>query len=279
MKSYHYELVNVFAETHWGGNPLAVFLDADELPDEQMQAIAKQMNLSEVVFIQTPTAESAVKKLRIFTPDYEIPFAGHPTIGAAVVLREKLKLTDQFILETNSQLAHLNYHKGVMLFSVPVGSVENAPLTKAECAEILGLPVEKIASQASWVNTGVSQLLVQLTDFDAIKRVQIQTALFMQKALSKDGTVDIYVWSEQDNIAKVRLFFALGGMVVEDPGTGSAAANLGSWCLQNGLAPLNWQLHQGDEINRPNRLSLQADVKIKVGGKVITVGNGTIFVP
>lgn len=279
MKSYHYELVNVFAETHWGGNPLAVFLDADELSDTQMQAIAKQMNLSEVVFVQTPTVESAVKKLRIFTPDYEMPFAGHPTIGAAFVLQNKLVLSNHFVLETPSQLAHLTYHNDVMSFSVQKGTVEDAPLTKAECAEILGLSVEKIASQPSWVNTGVSQLLVQLTDFDAIKTVQIQTALFMQKALSKDGTVDIYVWSEQDNIAKVRLFFALGGMVVEDPGTGSAAANLGSWCLQNGLAPLNWQLHQGDEINRPNRLSLQADVKVKVGGKVITVGNGTIFVP
>lgn len=279
MKLYYYELVNVFAETHWGGNPLAVFLDADDLSDEQMQSIAKQMNLSEVVFVKTPTTESAVKKLRIFTPDYEMPFAGHPTIGAAFVLREKLHLADQFILETHSQLANLNYHKGVMQFSVPVGNVENAPLSKTECAEILGLLPEKIASQPSWVNTGVSQLLVQLTDIEAVKTVQIQTALFMQKALSKDGTTDIYVWSEQNNIAKVRLFFSVGGTVVEDPGTGSAAANLGSWCVKNGLAPLKWQLHQGDEINRPSRLYLQADMKINVGGKVMAIGNGTIFVP
>lgn len=279
MKAYHYDLVNVFAETHWGGNPLAVFFDADDLSDANMQAIAKQMNLSEVVFVQTPTVKSAVKKLRIFTPDYEMPFAGHPTIGAAWVLREKLKLADQFVLQTQSQLAELSYQNGVMQFSVPVGTVEDAPLTKAECAEMLGLPVEKIASQPSWCNTGAAQLLVQLTDVEAVKTLQIQTALFMQKALSKDGTVDIYVWSEQNNIANVRLFFDLGGMVVEDPGTGSAAANLGSWCVKNGLSPLAWQLHQGNEINRPNRLSLIAYNNIQVGGKVITVGNGTILVP
>lgn len=281
MKLYRYELVNVFAESHWGGNPLAVFTAADGLTDEQMQLIARQFNLSEVVFVQAPTDKSAVKKLRIFTPAYEMPFAGHPTVGSAFVLHSLLHLQDNYMLQTQAGLVDLCHQNDIITFSLAKGSVENAPLSKAECAEVLGLSVESIASAPSWVDTGAAQLLVQLNSADAVKACRINTALFWQRALSKNGLPKIYLWSVEKNIAQVRLFSGQNNVVIEDPGTGSAAANLGSWCIANGLTSLHWQIQQGDEIGRPNRLILKTDEqqKIHVGGKVINVSRGEMMVP
>ena len=91
MQTYTYHIVNVFADNHFGGNPLAVFPSADGLTDQQMQAIAQQFNLSETVFLFAPTAKhgvQAVADLRIFTPNYEMPLAGHPTLGAAFVIQQ-----------------------------------------------------------------------------------------------------------------------------------------------------------------------------------------------
>ena len=280
MHRYHYELVNVFAEEHWGGNPLAVFTQADGLTEQNMQRIARQMNLSECVFIQTPTQPSAVKKLRIFTPEYEMSFAGHPTIGAAFVLRNMLNIPAHCWLQTQAGLVELTYHEEALItFSLPFGTVENAPLTRAEAADILGLKENDIASAPSWVNTGTDQLLVELSHINAIKTCRIQTALFLRKALSKSGISQLYIWHEQNQLASVRLFFALNGTIVEDPGTGSAAANLGSWCVAHGRTPLSWKIQQGDEIGRPNRLTLVVNDKVHVGGKVIKIGQGEILVP
>ncbi|AHG78370.1 isomerase [Mannheimia varigena USDA-ARS-USMARC-1312] len=111
-------LINVFAQSHFGGNPLAVFYEADELDCSQMQLIARQFNLSEVIFIQSPTHSQAVKKLKIFTPDYEMPFAGHPTVGAAFVLRSQLNLPDEYILETNAGLVEIQHKNDVVTFAI-----------------------------------------------------------------------------------------------------------------------------------------------------------------
>ena len=120
MKQYGYQLVNVFAETHFGGNPLAVFPQADGLNQQQMQLIARQFNLSETVFVQAATDQtttnqttanlSAFRKLKIFTPDYEMPFAGHPTIGAAFVLHKLLNLDDNYLLQTESGLVEIQHN-------------------------------------------------------------------------------------------------------------------------------------------------------------------------
>ena len=292
MKQYGYQLVNVFAETHFGGNPLAVFPQADGLNQQQMQLIARQFNLSETVFVQAATDQtttnqttanqSAFRKLKIFTPDYEMPFAGHPTIGAAFVLHKLLNLDDNYLLQTESGLVGIQHNGDVITFALKNRvQVEDAPLNTTECAAILGLQQSDIASQPAWIDTGVAQLLVQLNSAQAVTNCQINTALFMQKALSKSGLPQLYVWFEQHGTVKVRLFFAQNGAVLEDPGTGSAAANLGGWCIANKRTPLNWNITQGDELQRPNRLHLRVDEQqtIYVGGKVIYVGQGEFFLP
>lgn len=279
MRQYSYALVNVFAESHFGGNPLAVFEQADGLTETEMQLIARQFNLSEVVFIQTPTLPQAVKKLKIFTPDYEMPFAGHPTIGAAFVVHSLLNLPDDYLLQTQAGLVEIQHQQDVITLALKNDvKIENAPLTKVECASILGLKVSDIASQPSWVNTGVEQLLIELSSEQAVKNCKINANLFMKQTAIKDS---LYAWCKAGKTVKSRLFFATQGTIVEDPGTGSAAANLGGWHIAQGLTPLELTISQGDEIGRPNRLSLKVDEQntIFVGGKVIQVGKGEFYLP
>ncbi|TCP95193.1 PhzF family phenazine biosynthesis protein [Cricetibacter osteomyelitidis] len=277
MKSYNYQLVNVFAESHFGGNPLAVFTDADNLTDEQMQLIARQFNLSECVFFQTATDKSAVRKLRIFTPGCELPFAGHPTIGSAFVLHTLLNLGDDYMLETQSGLVEIHHQNDVITLALKNG-VKTAECTfsTAQCAELLGLQESDILN-ADWVNTGTNQLLIRVNSESAVENCKISAALFNQILPNRS----VYVWFTANNQAKVRLFFQANGIIAEDPGTGSAAANLGGWCIVNGLSPIDWTINQGDEIDRPNRLSLKVDENktIFVGGKVIKVGQGELLVP
>ncbi|MDH3000591.1 isomerase [Chelonobacter oris] len=287
MQRYSYQLVNVFAESHFGGNPLAVFPQADGLSQQQMQLIARQFNLSETVFIQSvdksaANKQSAVRKLKIFTPDYEIPFAGHPTIGAAFVLHNLLQLEDTYQLQTEAGQVRIQHQHEVITLALNNGvEVENAPLTAEQAAAILGLQPTDIASRPVWVDTGTDQLLIQLASAQAVAACRINTALFLQQALSKSGKAQLYVWFEQNGKTKVRLFFGQNGVVLEDPGTGSAAANLGGWAIANQRTPLDWNITQGDEIRRPNRLRLQVDQQqiIYVGGKVILVGQGEFFLP
>ncbi|MFA9500057.1 PhzF family phenazine biosynthesis protein [Mannheimia sp. E30BD] len=279
MKSYSYSLINVFAPSHFGGNPLAVFYEADGLDDNQMQLIARQFNLSEVVFVQSSSHLQAVKKLKIFTPDYEMPFAGHPTIGAAFVLHSQLNLPDEYILETNAGLVEIQHQNNNISFALKNGiKAANAPLSCTECAGILGLEIADIASEPCYVNTGVEQLLVKLSSRQAVENCKINANLFVGNAFIKGS---LYVWHRTENNVKARLFFTSQGAVVEDPGTGSAAANLGGWHIAKELTPLNVSISQGDEINRPNRLSLTVDEQntIFVGGNTILVGKGEFYLP
>lgn len=277
MKSYCYALVNVFAPSHFGGNPLAVFYEADGLDDTQMQLIARQFNLSEVVFVQSSHHLQAVKKLKIFTPDYEMPFAGHPTAGAAFILHSHLNLPDEYILETNAGLVDIQHQNNEVTFALKNKvKVENAPLIYAECANILGLDISDIASNPCYVNTGVEQLLIELSSQQAVENCKINANVFIDNPLIKDS---LYIWHRTENNVKARLFFTSQGTVVEDPGTGSAAANLGGWHIAKGLTPLNVTISQGDEIDRANRLSLSVDEQntIFVGGSVILVGKGEFY--
>lgn len=278
MKSYSYQLVNVFAETHFGGNPLAVFPEADGLNTEQMQLIARQFNLSETVFLHQPENAKAVKKLRIFTPDYEMPFAGHPTIGSAFVAHRLFNLPDAYQFETEAGLVSLEHQDQCITFSLNKNVISEASsYNKDDFSALLGLKPQDIL-ESSWINTGSNQLLVQVNSAKAVESCQIQPMLF-EKIVGKNRS--IYIWFEENQIAKVRLFFMNGGSIAEDPGTGSAAANLGGWCILNQRYPIHWQIFQGDEIKRPNRLTLRVDENktIYVGAEAILVGEGQFYLP
>jgi trans-2,3-dihydro-3-hydroxyanthranilate isomerase len=143
---YHYEIYNVFAESAWGGNPLAIVPDADALSTEQMQLIARQFNLSETVFICSSKEHTA--RLRIFTPDHEMPFAGHPTIGAAAWLHKNRSLPNQFTLMTNAKMVEINHDDGIYHLSISGYQSEPSLLSHTELAQALDLSVDDVAPDA-----------------------------------------------------------------------------------------------------------------------------------
>ncbi|MDC7691992.1 PhzF family phenazine biosynthesis protein [Vogesella indigofera] len=279
-RSYVYQIVNVFAESRFGGNPLAVFTDASGLSDDDMQLIARQFNLSETVFLLPGDAEAAAS-LRIFTPSYELPFAGHPTIGSAAVLHAQHGLGERFTLRTRAGLIPIQWQDGVFRLTAVPATQRAANLAPADAAAMLGLAAADIADAPMWVNAGSEQLLIRLASREAVLAARPVHELFVRHATLHPGRSIAYLWHVADNVATVRLFFEQQGAVIEDPGTGSACANLGGWCALNGLAPLSWRIEQGEVIQWPNVLYLDVDAagKVQVGGKVQQLGEGTFRLP
>ncbi len=272
MSDYDFVLVNVFAETHFGGNPLAVFPEADGLDDTEMQAIAKQFNLSETVFVFG-------NRLRIFTPDYELPLAGHPVIGTAVVLQKLRGLPERFSLHTRAKPVDIRCADGRAVMRIEGYTCETAAATAGEFTQVLGLHTTDLAEHAYRVNSGSEQLLMQVTSLAALQRATVDAEGL--HTLCRDCPRDVlYLWYEEGNTVHSRLFFTSGQTVLEDSGTGSACANLGAYYAHCGRAPLTRTICQGDGMGRPNRLSLAVDEPgIEVGGHVIEVGRGSFVVP
>ena len=279
-RSYAYQIVNVFAESRFGGNPLAVFTDASGLSDDDMQLIARQFNLSETVFLLPGDAEGAAS-LRIFTPSYELPFAGHPTIGSAAVLHALHGLGERFTLRTRAGLIPIRLQDGVFRLTAVPATQRAANLAAADAAAMLGIAASDIAAEPMWVNAGSEQLLIHLASREAVLAARPVPELFLRHATLRPGRSIAYLWHVADNVATVRLFFEQQGAVIEDPGTGSACANLGGWCALNGLAPLSWRIEQGEAIQRPNVLYLDVDAAgtVQVGGKVQQLSEGTFRLP
>ena len=274
MPSYAFEIVNVFAETTFGGNPLAVFTDARGLSDASMQAVARQMNLSETVFVLPSTQANA--RLRIFTPAHELPFAGHPTLGTAAVLYRQQGLGECFGLQTEAGVIPIQHHDGLFTLQANPARERDAGLSMASAAAMLGLPVDAIAATPSWLDTGSEQLLIQASSREAVLAARPLPALFARDACLRPGRSVAYLWHAADNLATVRLFFEQDGAVLEDPGTGSACANLGGWCSLHQHYPIQWRVEQGEVLQRPNVLHLTVDEqrRIYVGGRVIALARG-----
>lgn len=278
MRTYAFRLVNVFAETHFGGNPLAVFPQADGLTDEEMQQIAKQFNLSETVFAFS--SETAVADLRIFTPAYELPLAGHPTLGCAYVLQQQQRLPEQFVLNTKAKAVRVFGKNAKMALAIEGYDIKPSEASHSQLAKATGLSEVQIAETAYWLNSGSPQLLLQLNARSALDQVAIHLAT-LQEICEQEARTVIYLWCEENETIFSRLFYVANNALFEDSGTGSAAANLGAYFLSQGKFPLNRQIHQGDQMGRPNRLSLKLDENqtIYVGGKVIEVGEGSFQLP
>lgn len=253
MTPYTFRLLNVFAESTFGGNPLCVFDDARGMDDATMQALAVQFNLSETTFVLP--SERAHARVRIFTPGYEMAFAGHPTLGTAHVVRERLNAGDALTLEFKAGVVDVTARDDVWTFIAP-------PL---------------------WVDTGADQLLVALKDPAAVRRAQPDSAHLDIWPRSSLGRKTAYVFAFDDarpgTVVSRYFFVKQGGGVSEDPGTGSACANLGGWLLAASHdLPAAFRVEQGEAVGRPCvlRLSVDAAGKIGVGGRVIEIGRGTI---
>ena len=280
MRTYPYRLVNVFAESIFGGNPLCVFESGAGLSEAEMQALALQFNLSETTFIFPTDCASA--RVRIFTPTFEMPFAGHPTLGSAHVVRELFKLGDSVSLEMKAGLIPVNAAGDVWTLSANAPTFRDFNLANDELAAILGLQPHDVLPGASWVNTGSEQLIVPLASADAVRRATPNAELLAAIA-SEAGRSMAYVFAPNgDGKLLSRFFFMKHGGIVEDPGTGSATANLGGWFLQkNAALPLEYGIDQGEAVDRACRIGLRVDTnkQIFVSGRVIEIARGTVSLP
>jgi trans-2,3-dihydro-3-hydroxyanthranilate isomerase len=279
-RPHSFRIINVFtvSQDPFSGNPLCVFEDAEGMTDAQMQALARQMNLSETTFILP--SKQATARVRIFTPSYEMPFAGHPTLGTAQVVRS-LKGGDRLTLEMKAGLIDVTAAgERWTLKAAQAPRVTPPEASRAELGRMLGLPEDAVSDQPLWVNTGVEQLIIPVSSPKHVRAAQPVPELLARYGVSetqKDAMA--YLWARDGDKLSVRFFFAQLGAVLEDPATGSACANLGGWMIAIGKSlPFSARLRQGDEIQRPSELELRvdSDKSIYVSGSVYELGRGEI---
>jgi trans-2,3-dihydro-3-hydroxyanthranilate isomerase len=275
-----FRIVNVFAESALAGNPLCVFEDAFGLDTETMQALALQFNLSETTFLLPAEDTSAVRCVRIFTPTFEMPFAGHPTLGSAHVVRELAGCGDRMRLQMRAGLIPVEAEGDVWTLQANAPRWRTPEVSKARCAQMLGIADGDVGDGALWVDTGSEQLIIPLASPAAVERCRPSAELLARHSVGAKRRGLAYVWSRIDSERiRARFFFEKLGGVVEDPGTGSACANLGGWFVASGEhLPLLASVLQGDQVGRACRLGLRVDAgkRIFVSGRVIAIGHGEI---
>jgi PhzF family phenazine biosynthesis protein len=274
-----YRILNVFtaAGARLSGNPLCVFEDGSRLDAVVMQTLARQMNLSESTFILPSKRAAAL--VRIFTPTYEMPFAGHPTLGTAHVCRALGLGGNQLGLEMRAGIIPVtSAGDHWTLRAAPCTSrlLESQP---PEIARLLGLEASDIGFQPLWIKAGREQLIIPLTSEAAVRRARPKPEIF-ERLRSTDGAGQAYVFASI-GAKKIlsRFFFPDGASILEDPATGSACANLGGWFISMGRRPpLNFEVSQGELIGRPSILQLEVntDNEVFVGGDVIELGSGIL---
>ena len=274
--SYRYVLLDVFTDTALQGNQLAVFPQARELPAGEMQRLARELNLSETVFVR-PARQGGDAHVRIFTPAAELPFAGHPVLGSAIVVGGERGL-EQVILETGAgpvqvilQAGSGQVSSGWMRQPIPTwGAYEReAELLEALGVERSGLPVE------AYVN-GPTHLSVELADEDAVVALTPD-----MRALNALGEVGVSCFAGSGGRWKTRVF-APGLGVAEDPATGSAAGPLAVHLARHGRIGFGEEIEirQGAEVGRPSLLLARAVgsedsiESVEVGGSAVIVARG-----
>jgi len=302
--SFH--TLDVFTDQPFGGNPLGVFPDAAHLPTELMQKIARQMNLSETVFLGPPETRDGTARVRIFTPAVEVPFAGHPTVGSAIFLagagagrRDGSEERATLVLEENvgPVPVEVRLEGGEPVFAQFTTAMlpEHRPcgLAAADLAAMLGLGPGEIGFDglaSEMVSCGLPYLVVPVRTLDAVRRIAFDVALW-RRTVADGWAHHVYaVCPEAEGAGvdyRVRMF-APGSGVPEDPATGSAAAALGGYLSEadgREAGRLSWTLEQGIECGRPSLLYVEADraggatTAVRVGGGAVAVSEGVMTIP
>lgn len=284
MKTLRYEIVDVFTDRPFAGNPLAVVLDADHLDSDQMQAIAREFNLSETTFV-LPPGPGADYRIRIFTPSRELPFAGHPSVGTAITLaRLGLLNTGDVIQECGAgQLPVTVYDGRAMLTGgAPTVGPETDP---ASLLAAVGLTAaDHVGPPPRLAGCGISFWYLSVRP-DAVTKVRPDSVLLGEYDVVG---VSVFSWDADRRVAHTRMF-APGAGVAEDPATGSAALGFGVWLvaskLVGGDATTDYTVHQGAEIHRPSTMDCTVTAaagqvtRTTVAGSAIPVARGEITVP
>ena len=306
MSARRFVQVDVFTDTPFCGNPLAVILEGRGLTGEQMQAIAREMNLSETTFVLPSTDPAAHAKVRIFTPQLELPFAGHPVVGTSYVL------ATEGLIPRRGDRFEIRLELGIGVVPVAIACIDEVvtqvtmtqpapqflailpPADVGQLARGLGLDPQDILGTGlptQLVSTGLPQLMVPVRSLAAIQAITLELGA-LHTICQRYDTHSIYAFTRETVTSSAhvhsRLFAPLAG-VFEDPATGSASGALGSYlvhyrvfggeatvvCLEN---------EQGYELGRPSRILIEivqdgATISsVRVGGRVVKVIDGTIYV-
>jgi trans-2,3-dihydro-3-hydroxyanthranilate isomerase len=280
MKSLRYVLADVFTDKALSGNALAVFTNAQGLGGELMQALAREMNLSETVFLSRPE-QGGHARMRIFTPTREVPFAGHPVLGSAFVVGGPVT-SDEIRLETGKGVVpvQLTREGGRVVFGwmrQPTPSVAAFGPT-AELFRALG--VDAAVSPVETYDNGIAHTFVELASRAAVRAVEPDFA-----ALSKLPGLGFSTFAGSGTEYETRMFAPAGG-VNEDPATGSAAGPLALHLARHGRVPFGTEvrIEQGSAIHRPSVLfarvagSTDAVDAVEVGGSAVIVARGELRV-
>ncbi|MBI3636920.1 MAG: PhzF family phenazine biosynthesis protein [Candidatus Rokubacteria bacterium] len=300
-REYRFIQVDVFTDRIFGGNPLAVFLDGAGLGDGEMQAIAREMNLSETTFLLPPTRSACVARVRIFTPASELAFAGHPTLGTAWAMAHLRLLPPggtRFSLEegigpvpvelegepTSPRVVWMGHRDATFGPEITAGAVMARVLGLDESDLLPGAPIQ-IGS------TGLGFLFVPLRHRDAVDRAVLDvTTLLASIGAAKDAGLFVFApdaKSPADHVYS-RMFAPHLG-IPEDPATGSASGPLGAYLVRHGLVEASGIVHivseQGTKMGRQSfvQIALRADGgearEIRVGGGVVPVLEGCLRLP
>ncbi len=274
-----FRILNVFTQggNRLSGNPLCVVEDGSGLDAAQMQALARQFNLSETTFILPSKRAAAL--VRIFTPAYEMPFAGHPTLGTAHVARALGLGGNQLGLEMRAGIIPVTSDGDHWTLRAAAATTRLVDAQPAELARLLGLEAGDIGFQPLWVKAGREQLVIPITSEGAVRRARPRAELF-ERLKSADGAGPAYLFASTGGKKILsRFFFPDGAAILEDPATGSACANLGAWFVAMGRRPpLEFEISQGEFVGRPSTLKLEvnSDNEVFVGGEVIELGSGIL---
>lgn len=290
---YQYQLIDVFSDRPFCGNPLAVFTDAQGLTAELMQKIARELNLSETTFVFPSSSAEYDYAVRIFTPTSELKMAGHPTIGTAFALAHVNKLQEEqrVVFEEGVGPVSVTMVAPMTTMQHPMPEFGGLYSDREAAAALLSLSRSELLDGApvQAVSCGVPFTLVPLRSVDALERIQFRNDIWRRTIGRSEAphvmafTLDVQV----PLVARTRVFApALG--VAEDPATGSACGSLGAYLVHHGLVAYSQQSHlvmaQGVEMGRPSHVHVVLTVddgritSLRVGGQCVWAGRGEIHI-
>lgn len=295
MRSYRFLQVDVFTREAFGGNQLAIFPAAERLADQQMQAIAREMNFSESTFVLPARDGPAAARVRIFTPARELPFAGHPVVGTGWALGVE-RGVEQLTLQLASGSCPVTVQpgdgwRGSAWMEQPLPRFRPVASEPTELAALVGLDASDLEPglPAEFGSAGVEFLYLPLRSLEAVQRAHA-SADALRRFFGQHDHPAVYLFSLEGlsptAAAHARMLsLLLGQEVREDPATGSAAGPLGAYLVRHGVRPPGRLLvEQGYELQRPSQLEVEVQTengrvaRVSVGGGVVKVAEGQLFV-
>lgn len=267
-----YLVYDVFTARPYGGNQLAIVPDARGLADTELELIAREFNYSETVFVYPPENPDHSARLRIFTPSSELPFAGHPTIGTAVMLGDA-GLGPDLVLELGIGALKARVEGAQASFTTETPLKRLAAPEPALVAEALGIAPGEITAHPVMASLGVGFTFTPVATREVLAACEPDIAGFRRGAEAHPEGFNFaqYVYAEEDDVIHARMFAPLDG-IPEDPATGAAAATLGAHLAEIRGEAGSITIHQGDDMGRPSVIEVHA-----VPGGAVTVSGSAVL--